>query len=231
MDTSKVLNWLKDFKCTWLSQHILNDTRLIELISNKLHELEQLLIQDNQNENEIFIETENQSANSCDTEPIILSPEQSSLSTPPDVHIPINDEKKEKFSRPAIRLKRISLAEAENFLPPGWKPTKSKGGRKKSKKRSSMNYTKRKRNKKNTQINKILSSSTTQDETINKSNSIRKSTRPKKPIHPPSINSVPSIQSINSDKKKRKRKLRAIDAEDDDLCILGSLSQTEKSKW
>jgi len=110
MDTSKVLNWLKDFKCTWLSQHILNDTRLIELISNKLHELEQLLIQDNQNENEIFIETENQSANSCDTEPIILSPEQSSLSTPPDIHIPINDEKKRKILSTSYSFKTYFIS-------------------------------------------------------------------------------------------------------------------------
>jgi len=44
MNTNKVLIWLKNFKCTWLFQNILNDPQLIELISNKLHELEQLLI-------------------------------------------------------------------------------------------------------------------------------------------------------------------------------------------
>lgn len=44
MNTNKVLIWLKNFKYTWLFQNILNDPQLIELISNKLHELEQLLI-------------------------------------------------------------------------------------------------------------------------------------------------------------------------------------------
>ena len=44
MNTNKVLVWLKDFKYTWLSENIFNDSHLIELISNKLHELEQLLI-------------------------------------------------------------------------------------------------------------------------------------------------------------------------------------------
>jgi len=165
MNKNKLLMWLKDFKCTWLPQHILNDTHLIGLISNKLHELEQLVIlENNQNENEILIETEHQRVKSCDTESIVLSTEQRSLPTPPDIHNQIDDEK-EKCYRPAIRLKRISLAEAEQFLPPAWKTIKSKNDRKKGKKRSSINYTKRKKNKKNTQTNKILSLSTTQDET------------------------------------------------------------------
>jgi hypothetical protein len=44
MNITEVLNWLNDFKHSWLSQNLLNDTRLIQLITNKLHELEQLLI-------------------------------------------------------------------------------------------------------------------------------------------------------------------------------------------
>jgi hypothetical protein len=44
MDTNKVLIWLQNFKYKWLLQNILNDPHLIELISNKLRELEQLLI-------------------------------------------------------------------------------------------------------------------------------------------------------------------------------------------
>jgi hypothetical protein len=43
MNRNKVFLWLKNFKYTWLPQNILNDTHLIELISTKLHELEQLL--------------------------------------------------------------------------------------------------------------------------------------------------------------------------------------------
>jgi hypothetical protein len=134
MNRNKVFLWLKDFKYTWLPHNILNDTHLIELISTKLHELEQLLnrkylfekkntefyfflsIENNPGENGIFIESEDQ----CDTEPIILSTEQHSLPTPPNVYNQIDDGN-EKLYRPAIRLKRISLAEAENFLPAVWK--------------------------------------------------------------------------------------------------------------
>jgi hypothetical protein len=51
---------------------------------------------------------------------MVLSTEQRSLPTPPDIHNQIDD-KNEVSYRPAIRIKRISLAEAENFLPPIWK--------------------------------------------------------------------------------------------------------------
>jgi len=111
MNKNKLLIWLKDFKYKWLPQNILNDTHLIELISNKLHEFEQLIIlENNQNDNEISIETEHQ----CNTE----------QRTSPDIHSQIDDEK-ETFHRPTILLKRILLAEAEQYLPSAWK-TKSK---------------------------------------------------------------------------------------------------------
>jgi hypothetical protein len=44
MTTNKVLIWLKEFKRSWLPQNISNDNHLMELITNKLRELEQLLI-------------------------------------------------------------------------------------------------------------------------------------------------------------------------------------------
>ncbi len=44
INTNEVLLWLKNFKCEWLSQNILDDPNLIELICNKICELEQLLI-------------------------------------------------------------------------------------------------------------------------------------------------------------------------------------------
>jgi hypothetical protein len=43
MDKNQVLIWLKEFKYSWLPQHISNDTYLLELIRNKIHEFEQLL--------------------------------------------------------------------------------------------------------------------------------------------------------------------------------------------
>jgi hypothetical protein len=42
-NTNQVSIWLKEFQYTWLPQHISNNTRLLKLITNKLHELEQLL--------------------------------------------------------------------------------------------------------------------------------------------------------------------------------------------
>ena len=45
--TEQVLHWLKDFKCTWLLQNILNNPQLINLISKKFEELERLLTRKN----------------------------------------------------------------------------------------------------------------------------------------------------------------------------------------
>ncbi len=143
MNTNKVLIWLKNFKYTWLFQNILNDPQLIELISNKLHELEQLLIrnlffpgkkntqeiffflsiEDHPDENEITSENENQCDKTSDTDVIVLSTTQCSLPTSSHIQTPVENEhnKSEEFNRPAIRLKRISLAEAEDYLPSAWK--------------------------------------------------------------------------------------------------------------
>jgi hypothetical protein len=222
MDTNKVLIWLQNFKYKWLLQNILNDPHLIELISNKLRELEQLLIQDHSDENEI---DEDQCDQVNNTEVIVLSNKGS------NIQIPIENENKksEEFNRPSIRLKRIPLAEAEVYLPSAWKIPKSKRGQKKRQKNLSMSYSKRKKTKKNTQTMKSIPSSKTQNETIIKSNDARRSTRTKKLLHPPSVTAVESIQPKNDEKKKNKRKLRALDGEEDDLYILGNLSQTENS--
>lgn len=56
---------------------------------------------------------------------------------------------------------------------------------------------------------------------------IRRSTRTRKLVQPPSFPSaVPSIDEKKKPTRERK-KLRAIDAEDDDLVILGNLNQTD----
>ncbi len=112
-----------------------------------------------------------------DTEEVVLLPsvEQQSecLSlTPPDIQNHI-DSVTPKSYRPAIRIKRIPLIEAEQFLPPGWKRrqkictflvnkniffsiARPKRGRKKGKKKllKKRTNTNTNRNKKNTQTNK-----------------------------------------------------------------------------
>lgn len=58
-------------------------------------------------------------------------------------------------------------------------------------------------------------------------NNIRRSTRPRKLVQP---SLLPPVPSVDEKKKPRERKkLRAIDAEDDDLVILGNLNQTDNS--
>ena len=56
-------------------------------------------------------------------------------------------------------------------------------------------------------------------------NNIRRSTRPRKLVQPSSLPPVPS--SDEKKKPRERKKLRAMDAEDDDLVILGNLNQTD----
>ena len=171
MNTNEVLNWVKNFKYSWLPDNITNDTQLIALISNKLYELEQLLIRKysfpgKKNILYLFfclIE------NTPDENEITIENETPALLTPIDNHQQ-TDEENETFSRPIIRIKRITLTEAERYAPPGWKTrkdikkffsnnqfsffflAKSKGGgrRKKGRKKPSITSPIQKRNKKTT---------------------------------------------------------------------------------
>jgi len=82
-----------------------------------------LSLEDHPDENEITSENENQCDKTSDTDVIVLSTTQSSLPTSSHIQTPVENEhnKSEEFNRPAIRLKRISLAEAEDYLPSAWK--------------------------------------------------------------------------------------------------------------
>ncbi|CAF2939643.1 unnamed protein product [Rotaria sp. Silwood2] len=238
MNKENLLTCLEDFKLNWLPQNISNDNPLHHLITNKINELEQLLIpiENNQIENESSNANNYQRGNSSDTQEFVfLTQHQQELSescllTPSnkDDQIDVDDEKKENSCGPIIRIKRISLAEAERFLPVAWKiNTKPKRDVKRKKKRYSKLYFGGRKSKKNAQTNQMLLSATTPDETPNGSNSKRKSIRSKKVIEHPSTSSVASTQSVNGNKKSTKRKLRALDAEDDDLYTLGNLSQID----
>ncbi|CAF1241483.1 unnamed protein product [Rotaria sp. Silwood1] len=234
MNKDNVSIWLNQFKSNWLPQTISNDTQLLQLITNKINELEQLLLQNNQIESESSIEVIYQSAISPDIQEFIplIQEEQTSescLLTSSDKHnhIDVDNGKRENICRPAIRLKRISLAEAELYLPIAWKTTKPKRSRKKKKRRLSKFSSNGRKTKKNAQTNKILLSETQPDEISNSSKHKQKSTRSKKFNEHPSTSSIASIQLNNDNKKKTKRKLRAIDAEDDDLYTLGNISQID----
>lgn len=43
MNSHEILFWLEDFKSKWLPENLSNDTILIESITTKLRELDQLL--------------------------------------------------------------------------------------------------------------------------------------------------------------------------------------------
>ncbi|CAF1137521.1 unnamed protein product [Rotaria sordida] len=239
MNENNILKWLKEFKFNWLPQHISNDTHLLQLITNQINEFEQLLIQNNQVENDSSIENNYQCTNSSDIRQFDLSTQQQQqqqsenfLCISSDKH-DVDNKKQENYSRPAIRLKRISLAEAERFLPLSWKTsTKSKPGRKKRKIIFSKFIFNGKKAKKDAQTNKTFVSTSTPDETINNSKIKQKTIRSKTIVEHPSTSSIASTQSVNNNNnnnnnKKKKRKLRAMDGEDDDLCTLGNLSQTD----
>lgn len=224
---NRILSWLNEFKYNWLPKNISSSTQLFQSITKELEQLEQLLIQNNCEEIEISHEEPNQSTTTRETEENLVSTEQPSehvLPTPSNVHNQIDGET-DNFHRPTIRLKRISSTDAERFMPSTWKTTQSKRKRKKKKSLFTCN---RRKAKKNTSIDKVLLS-TTSDENIfkatNNSNITPKILRSKKLIEHPSTSSFASNQSINDGKKKGKRKLRAIDAEDDDLYTLGHLSK------
>ncbi|UJR31361.1 hypothetical protein I4U23_018855 [Adineta vaga] len=231
MNSDKIFSWVKDFKDFWLPQNIPNNRHLFELITNKFNELEYLLNRNTQHENQSSIVNTYQYDHPNTIEQVDLSTQQApecSLPTLPDRnnHIDENIENREQFYRPAIRIKRIPLAEAELFLPEGWKLTKSKRGRKKGQKKSATINSNANPIKKSPRKIKVPLASTQDANTSEVSNNVRKSARTKKSTKYESALSLLSIPSTNGDQKKCRRKLRAMDGEDDDLFTLGNLSQT-----
>ncbi|CAF3547502.1 unnamed protein product [Rotaria socialis] len=230
MNKNNILIWLKEFKCNWLPQNVSNDNCLFQLLTNKIDELEQLLI--HEKDTSIAERHERANTTTSDINQSFISTEESHepfvFMTPPNKRIQIDDddEKKENPSRPKIRIKRITLAEAELYLPTAWilGKGKSKRGRKKDKKTISTIVLNGNKAKRNTQTNKsILSSIPDTDMSANPPTVKRRIGRPRKTLQCPSLSSLTSTQSLNNDKKKSKRKLRAIDAEDDDLITVGNL--------
>ncbi|CAM4949592.1 unnamed protein product [Rotaria socialis] len=230
MNKNNILIWLKEFKCNWLPQNVSNDNCLFQLLTNKIDELEQLLI--HEKDTSVAERHERANTTTSDINQSFISTEESHepfvFMTPPNKRIQIDDddEKKENPSRPKIRIKRITLAEAELYLPTAWilGKGKSKRGRKKDKKTISTIVLNGNKAKRNTQTNKsILSSIPDTDMSANPPTVKRRIGRPRKTLQCPSLSSLTSTQSLNNDKKKSKRKLRAIDAEDDDLITVGNL--------
>ncbi|CAF5181913.1 unnamed protein product, partial [Rotaria magnacalcarata] len=165
MNKNKILIWLKEFKCDWLPQNVSNDNCLLRLLTNKIDELEQLLI----HEKDTSIEERHERVNTTTSDinqrfiSIQESREPFVFVTPSNKRIQIDDddEKNENNSRPRIRIKRINLAEAELYLPTAWilGKAKSKSGRKKGKKTISAIVLNGNKSKINTQTNKSTLSS------------------------------------------------------------------------
>lgn len=208
--------WLKDFKSHWLPQHASTDVRLVELITAKLLELERLLL-GKIDEDEVYIDDHHEQSNEpTDGTCAPQSSSEHSLPTPPD-------DKSEPLSRPAILLKRISLADAEHYLPLAWKATKSKRRRKSRKRVTTITRSYEKRTTRNTRTNKAL---LIEDQIMLipvKSTRPRRTPKSKDQLQHFSTSSITSTQSKADAKTKGKRKLRALDAEDDDLYTLGNL--------
>ncbi|CAF5006149.1 unnamed protein product, partial [Rotaria socialis] len=124
MNKNNILIWLKEFKCNWLPQNVSNDNCLFQLLTNKIDELEQLLI--HEKDTSIAERHERANTTTSDINQSFISTEESHepfvFMTPPNKRIQIDDddEKKENPSRPKIRIKRITLAEAELYLPTAW---------------------------------------------------------------------------------------------------------------
>lgn len=137
MSACKVLFWVEEFKNNWLPKNIPHDHDLIGLLINKINELEHILTRKRRllGKNEKFsmilpsllAENTPNVNESSDIDECQPGPENTSH--PNDVPIPTvlsnhtdeDIENQELFARPAIRIKRIPLDEAELYLPDEWK--------------------------------------------------------------------------------------------------------------
>lgn len=143
---NRLFNWLKTFQTVWLPENIPNDIPLLESIKTKLHEFEQIIIENNEDEeeyNRAKLLNDHSSSNS-DIEQIAIAStsllehslnisaqsdhandeeqaRQILLEQSDSSEHQADDDDEQILLRPSIRIKRISQADAERYMPPAWK--------------------------------------------------------------------------------------------------------------
>lgn len=202
-NVDQIFLWIKDFKNTWLCQHLSHEVYLRNLINTKLKELEDLLHQNHPEETSSSHDEQFHSPDNNLSITIVNQQQtpQRSLPTPPDIHPQSDDDDSMCECRPVIYIKRILSDEAENYLPDYPKLPKKTRKRKVKSRFSNTARIKRRKNKAAKLI--VLSDDGTPEiETAKK-------TKTKKT----SLVSTPSTNGHS----KEKRRLRPMD---DDLSMM-----------